>query len=213
MMKKIFSLFTVLIIICVLSASAQATSIFVNEIHYDNSGADTNEGIEIAGHAGDDLSGWSIVLYNGANGSSYDTETLSNIIPNQQNGFGTLFFSFPTIQNGAPDGIALVDPGNTVVQFLSYEGVFTAIGGPADGLTGTDIGVFESGTTPIDFSLQLTGTGNVYADFTWSSPINSTYGAVNTGQTFTAPVPEPSTLFLLGSGLAGLIWVRKRLET
>ena len=37
------------------------------------------------------------------------------------------------VQNGSPDGIALVGPGNVVKEFLSYEGVFTAVGGAAAG--------------------------------------------------------------------------------
>ena len=39
-----------------------AISVFINEIHYDNTGTDANEAIEIAGPAGTDLTGWSIVL-------------------------------------------------------------------------------------------------------------------------------------------------------
>ena len=42
-------------------------SVFFNEFHYDNSGADTNEKIEIAGTAGTDLTGWKVYLYNGVN--------------------------------------------------------------------------------------------------------------------------------------------------
>ena len=40
-------------------------------------------GVEIAGPAGTDLSGWSIVLYNGSGGASYDTISLSGTIDNQ----------------------------------------------------------------------------------------------------------------------------------
>jgi predicted extracellular nuclease len=161
-------------------------AVFINEIHYDNTGTDTGEAIEVAGLAGIDLAGWSIVLYNGNGGAPYDTTALSGVIPNQQNGFGTLYFSYPTngIQNGAPDGLALVDTGGAVVQFLSYEGSFTAVGGPADGMTSTDIGVSERSSTAVGDSLQLTGTGTAYGDFTWTGPISNTFGQVNTGQTF-----------------------------
>ncbi len=163
-----------------------ATNVFINELHYDNVGTDAGEGIEIAGPAGTDLTGWSLVLYNGNGGAVYDTDILSGIIPDQQNGFGTLSVQYPLngIQNGSPDGIALVDPNKTVVQFLSYEGTFTAVGGPANGLASTDIGVREAGTEPIGQSLQLTGTGNVYEDFAWTAPATSTYNAANNGQTF-----------------------------
>ncbi len=169
------------------------TSVFINEFHYDNTGTDAGEAVEIAGPAGTDLTGWSIVLYNGSTSLVYDTDALSGVIPDQQGGFGTVVLSYPVngIQNGAPDGMALVDAGLAVVQFLSYEGVITALDGPAVGLTSTDIGVSETGSEPIGQSLQLTGTGTVYEDFTWSSPMTNTLGAVNTGQTFEVVVNQP----------------------
>jgi predicted extracellular nuclease len=176
-----------------LLAQSTSDSVFINEIHYDNTGTDTGEAIEIAGPAGTDLTGWSIVLYNGKNGALYNTTTLSGVIPDQQNGYGTVFLSYPTngIQNGSPDGLALVDPGNNVVQFLSYEGAFLAAGGPADGMTSTDIGVSEPYSTPVGDSLQLTGTGTASEHFTWSGPLPNTFGAVNTAQTFAGLANQP----------------------
>ena len=167
---------------------AAATShVFINEIHYDNAGGDTGEFVEVAGTAGTNLSDWSIVLYNGNGGGFYDTINLSGTIPDQQDGFGTVSFSESGIQNGSPDGLALLD-GTTVVEFLSYEGSLDATNGPANGMTSTDIGVSEPGSTPIGSSLQLTGAGTMVGDFTWSGPTAETPGAVNTGQTFGQPV-------------------------
>lgn len=159
---------------------------WINEIHYDNNGTDVDEGVEIAGLAGVDLTGWTVVFYNGAIGSgqSYGTLNLSGSISNQQGGFGTLWFSWVGIQNGMPDGLALVNPGNGVIQFLSYEGSFIAIDGPAGGMMSVDIGVSESGIEPLGQSLQLQGTGDEYTDFSWSGPIAATRGARNTAQTF-----------------------------
>src|SRR5688500_9335846 len=110
-----------------------APAVFINEIHYDNTGTDTGEFVEIARPAGNDLSTYSIVLYNGSGGATYDTDALSGTIPNQQDGFGTVSLSYASngIQNGSPDGVALVQGGTTVIQFLSYEGPFTATNGPA----------------------------------------------------------------------------------
>ena len=175
-------------------ATPAFAQVFVNEIHYDNASTDVGEAIEIAGAAGTDLSGWSIVLYNGSNGSVYNTTVLAGTLPNQQGGLGTTVVNYPTngIQNGGPDGIALVDAGGAVIQFLSYEGEFTAIGGPADGLTSSDIGVAESSSTPAGDSLQLTGSGSFPGDFTWAPAQPNTFGNVNTGQTFGGgEPPEP----------------------
>ena len=163
-----------------------AVPVFINEIHYDNAGTDTGEAVEVAGPAGTDLTGWSVVLYNGASTvlTMYDTIALSGVIPDQMNGFGTLSFLRAGIQNGSPDGMALVDNTSTVRQFVSYEGSFTAANGPAVGMTSTDIGVSESSSTPTGFSLQLAGTGNMYEDFGWLPAAAETFGDINTGQTF-----------------------------
>jgi hypothetical protein len=40
------------------------------------------------------------------------------------------------------------------VQFLSYEGSFTATNGPASGMTSTDIGIAESSTAVVGNSLH-----------------------------------------------------------
>ncbi|MCZ6456475.1 MAG: multifunctional 2',3'-cyclic-nucleotide 2'-phosphodiesterase/5'-nucleotidase/3'-nucleotidase, partial [Actinobacteria bacterium] len=135
------------------AARAAGPAIFINEIHYDNAATDTGEAFEIAGPAGTSLAGWSVVLYNGNGGASYNTVNLAGTIPNQQGGFGTLSFAQAGIQNGAPDGLALVEAGSTVIEFLSYEGTFVAVGGPADGMSSVDIGVSESSSSPVGDSL------------------------------------------------------------
>lgn len=160
------------------------STVFINEIHYDNDGTDAGEFVEVAGPAGTDLSGWSLVLYNGNGGAPYDTETLAGTIPSQGGGYGTVSVATAGIQNGAPDGIALVN-GTTLVQFLSYEGSFAAVGGPAGGETSTDIGVAQGGSDAAGLTLQLTGTGTTYGDFTWTGPVDDSPGQVNSGQTFT----------------------------
>ncbi|MBV6443676.1 MAG: hypothetical protein EPGJADBJ_05459 [Saprospiraceae bacterium] len=161
--------------------------VWINEIHYDNAGTDQGEFIEVAGTAGVDLSSYSLFLYNGSGGGTYGSMTLSGVIPNQSNGFGTVAFTYPVngLQNGSPDGVALVT-GGMVVQFLSYEGVFVAVGGPANGMTSTDIGVSEDGNNAVGTSLRLSGTGNKYSDFVWNAPAAATPGAINTGQSFVA---------------------------
>jgi uncharacterized protein len=161
------------------------TNVFFNEIHYDNTGTDEGEAIEVAAPSGTDLTGWTVVLYNGSNGQSYDTDPLGDVAGTCGN-YDLYVINYPTngIQNGAPDGMALVDNNNTVIQFLSYEGTFTATNGPANGQTSTDIGVSQSGSGAVGNSLQLAGTGTLYSDFTWQAEGPNTFGACNTGQTF-----------------------------
>jgi VCBS repeat-containing protein len=164
---------------------------FINEFHYDNSGTDSLEAIEIAGPAGTSLAGWKLVLYNGTNtpGAApvYATINLTGTIPNQDDGYGTLSFNFAGLQNGPQDGFALVDAGGHVVQFLSYEGTMTgAAGTPAAGITSTDIGASEEPAVGVGLSLQLSGSGASYDDFTWGPATAHTFGAVNTGQNFIA---------------------------
>ena len=121
-----------------------------NELHYDNEGTDAAEAIEVVGPAGTDLTGWSIVLYNGATGAVYNTASLTGTIADLDGtGTGVVVVNYPSngIQNGAPDGMALVDGGGSLIEFLSYEGTFTVVGGPADGVTSTDIGAVENGSS------------------------------------------------------------------
>ena len=144
----------------------------ISEIHYDNDGADTGEAIEVTGPADVNLAGWSLVLYNLTGGAVYDTIALSGVLPDEGSGLGAAAFPIAAIQNGPNDGIALVEPLGSVVEFLSYEGTLTALNGPANGMTSTDIGVSEDETTPAGFSLQLLGDD-------WIGPVASSFGVVN----------------------------------
>lgn len=159
---------------------------WINELHYDNASADAGEGVEIAGPA-QDVAGWTIVAYNGNGGGisgSASTVTITGSIPNQMNGFGTRWFPMPGLENGAPDGIALVDDAGVVVQFLSYEGSFAATAGPANGTTSTNLPVDEEPAPAVGMSLQLTGTGSSYADFTWVENVAASPDQINAGQQF-----------------------------
>lgn len=60
----------------------------------------------------------------------------------------------------------------------------TAEDGAAVGMTSTDIGVAESGSTSVGASLQLTGTGTTYEDFDWQAGITATFGSINADMCF-----------------------------
>jgi predicted extracellular nuclease len=162
-----------------ITALAASPTPFISELHSDNVSTDTGEAVEVTAALGTDLTGWSVVLYNGSATSlaPYDTRSLSGTVDGpagDPSGDGVVVLEYATngIQNGSPDGLALVDPAGTVVEFLSYEGVFTAATGPAAGLTSTDIGVAESGSEPAGQSLQK-------VDGAWAGPATATFGEVN----------------------------------
>jgi DNA/RNA endonuclease G (NUC1) len=159
-----------------LAATATAqNAVRFSELHYDNSGTDTGEAIEISAPAGTDLTNWQIVLYNGNGGAAYDSRTLSGVVPATCGERGVFLVDYPEngIQNGSPDGVALVDETGTLLEFLSYEGTFAATDGPAVGVTSVDIGVSENGTEPVGQSLALGDDG------TWTGPAANTFGACN----------------------------------
>ncbi|MFT5422127.1 MAG: endonuclease I/subtilisin-like proprotein convertase family protein [Candidatus Endobugula sp.] len=167
---------------------------WINEFHYDNKKTDVGEFVEIAGNANLDLTGWKIIAYNGNGGSSYKTTYLSGSISDQENGYGTLDFLISGIQNGAPDGLALVDNMGTVVQFISYEGTFAATNDVANGMTSTNVGVSETSSTPVGYSLQLIGTGQTAGDFVWQTASADSPGLVNAGQSFGGVSPPQNQL-------------------
>ena len=168
---------------CGTTSVGRAPEIWINELHYDNAGVDTGEFVELAGRAGESVSNWMLVAYDGSTGNAYARRHLKGTFPNQQANFGVLSFDFAGLQNGT-DGIALVSPAGVVMQFLSYEGTFQANNGAAKGMTSIDIGVSESSATPVGHALRLSGTGSSYATFTWQPAFANTAGAINVAQQF-----------------------------
>ena len=74
---------------------------YLSEIHYDNTGTDAGEAIEITGPAGTDLTGWQVVLYNGNGGATYGARSLSGSIPAFCGSRGVVVLTYPAngIQN------------------------------------------------------------------------------------------------------------------
>ncbi len=191
--------FMLFVVLYTVAQFVSAVPVFINEIHYDNTGADSGEAFEIAGPAGTDLAGWKLVFYNGNGKTPYGEQVLAGVIADLTNGFGVLDFDFPGIQNGASDGLALINNLGQVVQFLSYEGAFVAVSGLAVGVASQDIGVQESGATPVGASLELQGTGSDYRDFLWLASSTNSFGNINSAQNF-AVVPVPPSVALLVTG-------------
>ncbi len=144
-MKSVFrivnliGLIGLLVVLCLVSdpqpvmAYVNDDTVFINEIHYDNTGDDVGERVELAGPSGTDLSGWQLVLYNGSTGVVTNTISLDTTIPDTTSGYGLVIIETPGLLNDSPSGLALVKPDTSVAMFLSYEGSFTAADGQANG--------------------------------------------------------------------------------
>ncbi len=176
--------------------SLKAQNIWFNELHYDNNGGDVGEFVEVVleNPGSYTLSDFTITLYNGSIGQTYNSETLDNFAIGIISGNFTIYTWYPSsIQNGSPDGMVIDYQGSVISgQFLSYEGTFTATNGVANGMTSVDIGVSESGGTQVGESLQLSGNGTQYPDFIWEWPAAETPGQLNNNQSFSGHDPEPT---------------------
>ena len=203
MIKKVLR--AVFIVFPIISSAQQ---MWINEIHYDNTGGDVSEFVEVIVEdalPAVDLTKVEVVFYNGKDGKVYlnfNPHPLSGFVTNDMslNGFKIYSQLISGIQNGNPDGVALVNNG-VVVEFISYEGTFIASNGPANGMTSVDIGVAEPGA--IGQSLQLSGTGNLRQLFTWQGPATATRGTLNNNQIFADVPPKIASLFP-ADGTAGV---------
>ncbi len=182
-----------LLLACGLFALAPTAlaEVFINELHYDNAGADSGEAVEIVATAGEDVSGYRVWRYNGSNTPNSATTYGNTAVPAARPracgaavGISTVTWPRDGLQNGPSDGIALVDGAGNVVQFISYEGTIIAGNGPAAGMASANLPLSEPASAPIGTSLQLTGSGAAAADFSWAASSAQTFGACNTGQTF-----------------------------
>jgi uncharacterized protein len=180
---------------------------WINEFHYDNFGTDVKEFIEVAAPADLDVSSFRIILYNGFAGYMYSEnamhplsdftvgETVNGVtfytqfLPPANCSSASLWCGF---ENGR-DGIALANyftpTSGRVIEFISYEGSFTAKDGPATNMTSTDIGVMQRTTTPLGYSISRSGIGCKPEFFGWQvADTLGTPGTVNAEQTITCQV-------------------------
>ena len=145
----------------------------INEIHYDNAGADIGEFVEIRVGQGQNVDLVTLELYNGGNGAVYHTASLANYdVSSSADGFDFYVIDDIQLQDGSPDGMALAYDG-TVIEFFSYEGTFSASNGTAEGLTAYDIGVSEPEFGLAGYSLQQNSDG------TWFGPSPEICGESN----------------------------------
>jgi Carbohydrate esterase, sialic acid-specific acetylesterase len=164
--------------------SANSSKVWINEFHYDNTGTDTNEFIEIAHTIS--LTGCQLQFYR-AGSILYNNISLTGTVPNST--VDSIQYtiveskSAEGIDNGSPSGFALTDSNNKVFEFLSYEGSLMN----ASGVNSTDVGVTEDEATPSSHSLQKCPDSNG-----WTGPIPNTKGQPNPKCAPTSiPTPTP----------------------
>jgi hypothetical protein len=144
--------------------------VVLDEVDYDQLNTDSAEYIEIMNPsaATANLAGLRVVLVNGANNQQYDAIDLSPVgslapgdylviagpnvtVPPSAKKLDPVW-STDQIQNGAPDGVAIVDPvTQTVIDALSYEGSITAatladFTAPVSLVEGTPTGAADTNT-------------------------------------------------------------------
>jgi hypothetical protein len=159
-----------------------ATGLVVNEVDYDQVGADGDGFVEIAnlGETAVDLTGLALVLVDGGQSAEYGREALTGTLDP-----GGYLVVAVDPQNGAPDGIALVDTdGGALLDALSYEGAITGatIGGATYSLVeGTVLAtdVADSNTVGGSLSRIPNGTDTNDAAADWRFTTSVTRGTAN----------------------------------
>ena len=188
-------------------------------MHYVSGGADDGEFVELAHEMAENVDQCYLVLYNGNTGRTYGSElhvgTDGIRGDNEHDHVGGLSFVYFDIDNlrgsASGNGMALVDGRNgAVLQFISYDGTFTAQNGPAAGMQSFDIGVSERGGNP-GGSLQLTGSGCQFDHFSFEKTTVATKGHRNTNQAGTCFL-NANTISPSSSPVAGSVLLRSGLR-
>ena len=156
--------------------------IVINEIDYDAVGADGDGFVELRnnGNAAVDLAGLALVLVNGGDGAEYARAALTGEVA--PGGYQVVEID---AQNGAPDGVALIDTEtDELLDALSYEGSITAA--VIDGFTyslveGTALAadVADSNTVAGSLIRHPDGSDSNDAATDWAFTTTVTKGAAN----------------------------------
>jgi len=157
-----------------------AAKLVINEVDYDQVGTDANGFVEIhnAGGTPADLANVALVAVNGGDNAEYAREALTGTLA-----AGGYLVVPIELQNGAPDGLALLE-GATLLDALSYEGAITAatIGGQTYNLVeGTALAATVADSNTADGSLSRIPDGKDTNDAAsdWAFTTTVTRGAAN----------------------------------
>ena len=160
-----------------------AAELVLNEIDYDQVGADSGGFVEIfnAGDGPADLTDVALVLVDGGTGNEYLRRALTGTLA-----AGAYLAVEVDAQNGAPDGVALIDAGGGLLDALSYEGAIEAatIGGATYNLVeGTLLPAATADSNTVAGSLSRIPNGSDTNDAAtdWAFTATVTQGAANVG--------------------------------
>lgn len=179
-----------------ITVSTGANHLVINEVDYDQPGADTTEFVEIYNPSGASISlaGVHLMLVNGAGGTVYSDIDLSGAGSLASGNYLVIANANVTVmppakkvevdlvvQNGAPDGVVLFNVNtNKVIDSLSYEGAMT---GDLPGNTGfnlvegTATDAADSGDGALCRSPDGQDTDNAVAD--WKLCTSPSAGVAN----------------------------------
>jgi hypothetical protein len=182
-----------------------AGGLIINEVDYDQPGTDNAEFVELynAGRSPVDLSTVALVFVNGSNNQQYSRINLSGTLaPGAYAVVASSGVMVPTgvarfpigneaLQNGAPDGVALIDTAaGTLLDALSYEGAIraaqiTGIPGTVNLVEGTVLpaAVADSNAAPGSLSRAPNGVDTDDAANDWRFVSMPTPGAANAAPT------------------------------
>lgn len=173
-----------LILILSFAFALNAQEVFINEINYLN---EERPFVEIVAPSTINVDDYTLHFYDGV-GNIYHTQSIeigessnapeTNSSPSDECISRFVIIDVVIMLGEDKSGIALTDPYNSLVQFVSYGGTNVGQEGPAKNVVSENIGK----QTDPNASLQLTGLGNSYDDFTWDTPGTTTTGDANTDQ-------------------------------
>jgi len=133
---------------------AGTAHLVINEVDYDQVGADTGGFVEIAntGTAAATLDGIALVLVNGGDGAEYGRKALTGSLAP-----GARITVDVDPQNGSPDGVALIDTAtSSILDALSYEGAITTAT-----IAGKTFNLVEGVFLPVDVADSNTVEGTL----------------------------------------------------
>lgn len=196
-------------------------SVIINEIDYDQPGADSAEFIELYNTGSNDISldSYAIDLINGSDGSTYESIDLTGfsiaaddylVICSDMALVTNCDYDFTSqtswFQNGAPDGLALYEGAN-LIDSLMYEG------GLSPFTEGSALMLADSGTDTASISRLPDGmdSNNNAIDFDLGCITPGSANISGSGDcSLPSAVPLPAAAWLFASGLVGLIGVARK---